>query len=182
MSEKRSMGYERYLKGLEMQRAGMPAAEIARALGLKDAQAWYSTRAYNGAKRLALRAAELKEETPVPAAILADIDCERSAPRAAVTRGGGATRMQKAECKMQNDGEARRETAGCDGDAVMGSGLSFTKIFTAQGEVVRYRVADGQVCIGVSGKKRGSLTLSPAECRVMMQELGEVLALIGGTV
>lgn len=79
---------------MALQEKGDTAEEIAQAIGLKNAAAWYSTRAYHGGRKLAQRAIPKTENTPEPAAILEGINCERTAPR--------AMPMLNAECGMRN--------------------------------------------------------------------------------
>lgn len=66
MEEKISKSYERYLQGMALQQKGNTAEEIAQAIGLKNAAAWYSTRAYHGGRKLAQRAIPKTENTPEP--------------------------------------------------------------------------------------------------------------------
>ena len=108
MEEKISKSYERYLQGMALQEGGASAAEIAQAIGLKDAAAWYSTRAYHGGRKLAQRAVPRTENAPEPAAILEGINCERTAPRAMPLPGPSAVQMLNAECEMLNAKDARK--------------------------------------------------------------------------
>lgn len=57
---------EKYLKGMEMVKAGKEPAEIVEALGYKDKQAWWAARCYFQNQKLTKRAAETKPETPSP--------------------------------------------------------------------------------------------------------------------
>ena len=113
MEEKVSKSYERYLQGMALQEGGASAAEIAQAIGLKDAAAWYSTRAYHGGRKLAQRAIPKTENTPEPAAILEGINCERTAPRAMPLPGPSAVQMLNAECEMRG-AEAPMLNAECE--------------------------------------------------------------------
>lgn len=81
MSKNQETAYERYLRGVELQKAGKTGDDIAKALGLKDAQAWYTTRHYYSSKKLAERTAPTAPNDPEPAAILEGVDCQRTAPR-----------------------------------------------------------------------------------------------------
>ena len=81
MSKNQETAYERYLRGVELQKAGKTGDDIAKALGLKDAQAWYTTRHYYSSKKLAERTTPTAPNDPEPAAILEGIDCQRDTPR-----------------------------------------------------------------------------------------------------
>jgi hypothetical protein len=162
MSEKKNPSYERYRRGMALQLAGVPAKDIALKLGLKNAQAWHSTRAYHKGKELAERALDMPEDRPEPAGILADIDCERKAPR------------DRAVPSILSVPAENHQDWSLD-VPVTKPRINIKQTFSAQGEAVRYRVADGLVWIGRGGQKRASLTLSPDECRVMIRELEEFL-------
>lgn len=101
MSKNQETAYERYLRGVELQKAGKTGDDIAKALGLKDAQAWYTTRHYYSSKKLAERTAPTAPNDPEPAAILEGIDCQRDTPR---DRGA----MRNAECEMRNAKESTK--------------------------------------------------------------------------
>lgn len=81
MSKNQETAYERYLRGVELQKEGKTGDDIAKALGLKDARAWYTTRHYYSSKKLAERTAPTAPNDPEPAAILEGIDCQRDTPR-----------------------------------------------------------------------------------------------------
>lgn len=200
MEEKISKSYERYLQGMALQEKGDTAEEIAQAIGLKNAAAWYSTRAYHGGRKLAQRAIPKTENTPEPAAILEGINCERTAPR--------PRPMLNAECGMRNAETGPVSQAASNGlKAVEGlfgrlkgskpadvelqgyekalnamledekpRRVAVLRMVCAEGERVRYRLQDGQVNIHAKGQKRCALALSIEEARGMILELTDFLA------
>lgn len=80
----KTKGQEKYLQGLELAQKGLTPDEIAKELGLFNARAWSTMKAYHGRKGLAELAAPTTANDPEPAVILEGIDCERSEPRTSV--------------------------------------------------------------------------------------------------
>ena len=88
----KTKGQEKYLLGLELAQKGLTPDEIAKELGLFNARAWSTMKAYHGRKGLAELAAPTTANDPEPAAILEGVDCQRSEPRppSGGVRGGGS--------------------------------------------------------------------------------------------
>lgn len=88
----KTKGQEKYLQGLELAKKGLTPDEIAKELGLFNARAWSTMKAYHGRKGLAELAAPTTANDPEPAAILEGVDCQRSEPRISVARQEGPMR------------------------------------------------------------------------------------------
>lgn len=186
--EDMTKGRAKFLAGMELLAQGASTEDVVKALGLRDAGAWYSMRSYHGNKRLAERAKAEAEagdgEKPEPAAILADIDCERSAPRAAAQRAETPPLRAALDEELARMSSSHTQGSGLSGTASVPGletppRIAIKRVISAQGAAARYRVEDGMVKINALGQKRASLALRPDECRVMMRELTVFLEEVG---
>lgn len=181
----KTKGQEKYLQGLELAQKGLTPDEIAKELGLFNARAWSTMKAYHGRKGLAELAAPTTANDPGPAAILEGVDCQRAAPR--------PLPMRNAECGMLNAETAHRETLDRDlakaGARVIEKHLhsadkpkprmAVRRVLAADGELVRYRVEGDLLQINAKGQKRAALEMGVNDARRMMEELNDFLEQVG---
>lgn len=195
----KTKGQEKYLQGLELAQKGLTPDEIAKELGLFNARAWSTMKAYHGRKGLAELAAPTTANNPEPAAILEGVDCQRSEPRPLPMRNaecgmkGAEAPMQNAECKMLNaevmpQGTLDRDLAKA-GARVIEKHLhsadkpkprmAVRRVLAADGELVRYRVEGDLLQINAKGQKRAALEMGVNDARRMMEELNDFLEQVG---
>lgn len=186
METKQRSGYERYLKGIDLQKEGKTGDEIAKTLGLKDAQAWYATRCYYSGKRLAERTIPKTKNEPEPAPILDGVDCQRTAPRQiseAFTLGLDKANDESTSARaveeigkkaveyIQNLTVDLSQPLTDNPPAPVPKRLSVEQMLSAEGEKMRYRLRDGRVDINAKGQKRCAISMSIQEAKVLIAEL-----------
>ena len=195
----KTKGQEKYLMGLELAQKGLTPDEIAKELGLFNARAWSTMKAYHGRKGLAELAAPTTANDPEPAAILEGVDCQRSEPRLLPMRNaecgtqGAEAPMLNAECGMLNERSAPQKML--DRDLAKAGALVIEKhlhsadkpkprmavrrVLAADGELVRYRVEGDLLQINAKGQKRAALEMGVNDARRMMDELNDFLEQVG---
>ena len=195
----KTKGQEKYLLGLELAQKGLTPDEIAKELGLFNARAWSTMKAYHGRKGLAELAAPTTANDPEPAAILEGVDCQRSEPRPLPMRNaecgtqGAEAPMRNAKCGMLNERSAPQEMLDRDlakaGARVIEKHLhsadkpkprmAVRRVLAADGELVRYRIEGDLLQINAKGQKRAALEMGVNDARRMMEELNDFLEQVG---
>lgn len=192
---KQSESYKLYLRGLALQKDGKAGKEIAEQLGMRDAQAWYSMRAYHSGKQLSQRAVGKADNTPKAAAILEGLDCERSnarpdlAPKIGGSYGPEANMSAMPATLTETRAERLDRLLGVQSPALNGASklpiataaqiskgrMAIKRMISAEGEAACYQLADGLVRISAKGSKRIGLALCPRDARRMATELQDFL-------
>jgi len=203
----KTKGQEKYLQGLELAKKGLTPDEIAKELGLFNARAWSTMKAYHGRKGLAELAAPTTANDPEPAPILEGVDCQRAAPRPQPMRNaecgmqGAEAPMQNAKCGMLNAGSVPPFNAKADGELMVSHAhkqpekaedvrywpvpvdskprMTVRRVLAADGALVRYRVEGDLLQINSKGQKRAALEIDLSEARRMMEELADFLDQVG---
>ena len=176
--------HEKYLKGMEMERAGSGSEEIAAALGFKDKRGWYNTKAYFKNKALTERAAMQPSEQPEPAAILEGLSCVdkvhgpvkpatnlAQSIKADMHQAMGIVNVSQAEQAKELKTEPVQEKPAAEASRE----LLIKRELTAQGEKLQYRCFDGKIAIKQLGVHGRAITLTRNDVVVMMMELHELI-------
>ena len=183
---------ERYLKGMEMDKAGSTPAEIAEALGYKNKEAWWAARCYFQNQAMTKRAAAAKTDSPEPAPILEGIRLEKVPVPvkpalvleglSCVNRINGAGPMERAmqNAIKQQEAEIKAAIIEMTAPPTFTKRLTIKKEINADGEVISYRAWDGNVSIRRRGSKDSSLIMSLSELHTMLAELGELIREVEG--
>ena len=203
----KTKGQEKYLQGLELAKKGLTPDEIAKELGLFNARAWSTMKAYHGRKGLAELAAPKTANDPEPAAILEGVDCQRSEPRPLPMRNaecgtqGAEAPMRNAECGVLNGSflpavkgerleelkvshahkqpEKPEEMRYWPVTPESKPRMAVRRMLAADGELVRYRVEGDLLQINSKGQKRAALEIDLSDARRMMDELNDFLEQVG---
>lgn len=197
---------ERYEAGMVMERNGASGADIAAALGYKNVHAWYNMKHHykvkppeapeekeQRRKALNTRAAAAKPDKPEPAPILEGINVEKVPvpvkPAPIMYEGIRISAPQKI-IEPNNevpDDMASMPKPDTSYTAVMDARsfapakrLSIKTELSAQGQRFSYRLIAGNVHIRRNVRNAVALVLSADELNVMLAELGELLAEVGG--
>lgn len=189
----KTKGREKYLLGLELAKKGLTPDEIAKELGLFNARAWSTMKAYHGRKGLAELAAPTTANDPEPAPILEGVDCQRAAPRPQpmqyAERGIRdevflpAVKGEKAEeltvSHTHKQPEKPEEVRYWPVQVDSKPRMTVRRVLAADGASVRYRVEGDLLQINSKGQKRAALEIDLSEARRMMDELNDFLEQVG---
>lgn len=182
----KTKGQEKYLQGLELAKKGLTPDEIAKELGLFNARAWSTMKAYHGRKGLAELATPKTANDPEPAAILEGVDCQRAAPRPLPMQNAGflpALKGEKLEelkvSHAHKQPEKPEEVRYWPVTPESKPRMAVRRVLAADGELVRYRVEGDLLQINSKGQKRAALEIDLSEARRMMEELNDFLEQVG---
>lgn len=161
--------HEKYLKGMEMERAGSGSAEIAAALGFKDKRGWYNTKAYFKNKALTERAAVQAPDNPEPAAILEGVKVEHvPVPQKAPLH---ATRTLEGQDVITAAADARTFSI----NDLPPKRLRIQREASAAGALMNYRFADGKLSFRPRAGKANAVVMDISQVTEMIAEIVELL-------
>ena len=160
-------GLGKYQKGLELEKEGLSAKEIAGRIGLKDAQAWYAMKNYYSKRNAAFnaRAAETSAKTlPKPEAEPVITETPEPTPKLPQKQQFAPAAIPAKEAYV-NDPVDEPTTPK----------LKMEIQITAEGKALRYRLNNTQLIINRHNNRHNNLVLSIPEVLTMLEELRELL-------
>ena len=162
-------GLGKYQKGLELEKEGLSALQIATKLGYKDAQAWHAAKNYYGKKMEAFnaRAAETSAKT-LPKPEVEPVIAKTPEPTPKLQQ-----KQQFAPAAVAKPTEYMNDPV--DEPMHKAPKLKMEIQITAEGKALRYRLNNTQLIINKHNARHNNLVLSIEEVLTMLEELKELL-------
>ena len=160
-------GLGKYQKGLELEKEGLSALQIATKLGYKDAQAWHAAKNYYGKKMEAFnaRAAETSAKT-LPKPEVEPVIAKTPEPTPKLQQ-----KQQFAPAAVEKPTEYVNDPV----DEPATPKLKMEIQITAEGKALRYRLNNTHLIINKHNARHNNLVLSISEVLTMLEELRELL-------